>query len=94
MPSSTHPPTHPCTRRFPHEAEGIRKFYGECWAVFNALNSLEMKSLEEPRYLLGEFVKDPLSCLTLASYLITNTGGWVGAQQAWLGGEGRAVICD
>lgn len=23
---------------------------------------------------MGEFFKDPLSCLTLASYLITNTG--------------------
>lgn len=40
-------------QRFPHEREGIKKFYGECWAVFNALNSLELKSLEEPRYLLG-----------------------------------------
>ena len=41
------------SERFPHERDGIRKFYGECWAVFNALNSLELKSLEEPRYLLG-----------------------------------------
>ena len=40
-------------RAFPHERRGIEKFYGECWAVFNALNSLELKSLEEPRYLLG-----------------------------------------
>jgi len=60
--------------RFPHEASGIQKFYDECWAVFNSLNSLELKSLEEPRYLMGEFFKDPKSCLTLASYLITNTG--------------------
>ena len=36
----------------------------------------ELKSLEEPRYLMGEFFKDPASCLTLASYLITNTGDW------------------
>ena len=28
------------TRRFPHEAAGIKAFYGECWRVFNALNSL------------------------------------------------------
>jgi prolycopene isomerase len=35
--------------RFPHEASGIKSFYDECWAVFNSLNSLEMKSLEEPR---------------------------------------------
>lgn len=25
-------------------------------------------------YLLGEFVKQPVACLTLASYLATNTG--------------------
>lgn len=41
------------SERFPHEREGIKKLYGECWAVFNSLNSLELKSLEEPRYLLG-----------------------------------------
>ncbi|CAL8470057.1 g9599 [Coccomyxa elongata] len=62
------------SQRFPHEREGIKKFYGECWAVFNALNSLELKSLEEPRYLLGEFAKHPIACLTLASYLPSNTG--------------------
>lgn len=39
--------------RFPQERKGIRKFYDECWRVFNSLNSLELKSLEEPRYLLG-----------------------------------------
>ena len=39
--------------KFPHEKQGIHKFYGECWRVFNSLNSLELKSLEEPRYLLG-----------------------------------------
>ena len=41
------------SERFPHERKGIEKFYGECWAVFNSLNALELKSLEEPRYLLG-----------------------------------------
>lgn len=60
--------------KFPHERRGIEKFYGECWKVFNSLNSLELKSLEEPRYLLGEFVKHPVACLTLASFLATNTG--------------------
>ena len=52
------------SQRFPHEREGIKKFYGECWAVFNSLNSLELKSLEEPRYLLG----GDLSC-TFYSHL-------------------------
>lgn len=60
--------------QFPAEREGIKKFYDECWRVFNSLNSLELKSLEEPRYLLGEFVKQPLACLTLASFLTTNSG--------------------
>lgn len=41
------------SRAFPHERAGIKKLYDECWAVFNALNSLQLKSLEEPRYLLG-----------------------------------------
>ncbi|XP_058099743.1 prolycopene isomerase, chloroplastic-like [Magnolia sinica] len=33
--------------------------------IFNALNSLELKSLEEPIYLFGQFFKKPLECLTL-----------------------------
>ncbi|CAD7702747.1 unnamed protein product [Ostreobium quekettii] len=62
------------TDQFPHEAEGIRKFYDECWVVFNSLNTLELKSLEEPRYLLGEFVKHPIECLQLAFRVLANTG--------------------
>uniref|UniRef100_A0A7C8ZI89 prolycopene isomerase n=1 Tax=Opuntia streptacantha TaxID=393608 RepID=A0A7C8ZI89_OPUST len=62
------------TTRFPHEKEGILKFYGECWKVFNALNSLELKSLEEPLYLFGQFFQKPLECLTLAYYLPQNAG--------------------
>lgn len=59
---------------FPHESEGIAKFYGECWAVFNCLNSMELLSLEEPRYLARTFWKHPLSCLRLARYLPLNVG--------------------
>jgi prolycopene isomerase len=84
--------------KFPHEREGIIKFYGTCWKVlssapylylvllchnsamfrnynncltitlkqiFNSLNSLELKSLEEPLYLFGQFFQKPLECLTL-----------------------------
>ena len=82
--------------KFPHEKEGILKFYGICWKVppsalylylvlrlytcivqcycyliitfqqiFNSLNSLELKSLEEPLYLFGQFFQKPLECLTL-----------------------------
>ncbi|KAJ0974148.1 hypothetical protein J5N97_016113 [Dioscorea zingiberensis] len=59
---------------FPHEKEGIIGFYNECWKIFNALNSLELKSLEEPIYLFGQFFKKPLECLTLAYYLPQNAG--------------------
>lgn len=62
------------TALFPHEREGIRRLYDEFWKVFNALNTLELKSLEEPRYLLEQFAAHPLACLTLASFVATNTG--------------------
>ncbi|KAK2454576.1 carotenoid isomerase [Trifolium repens] len=62
------------TSYFPHEKDGILKFYGECWKIFNALNSLELKSLEEPLYLFGQFFQKPLECLTLAYYLPQNAG--------------------
>ncbi|CAM6102441.1 unnamed protein product [Calypogeia fissa] len=61
-------------KRFPHEKAGIDRFFGECWRVFNALNSLELKSLEEPLYLFGQFFKNPIACLTLAYYLPQNAG--------------------
>ena len=62
------------TAAFPAERAGIAKFYGECWRVFNALNALELKSLEEPAYLLGQFGRRPGACLTLASFVATNAG--------------------
>ncbi|NP_001148139.1 carotenoid isomerase [Zea mays] len=60
--------------KFPHEKEGIIKFYGTCWKIFNSLNSLELKSLEEPLYLFSQFFQKPLECLTLAYYLPQNAG--------------------
>jgi len=60
--------------QFPHEAEGIRKFYDECWRVFNCLNSMELLSLEEPRYLTRVFLQHPLACLGLVKYLPQNVG--------------------
>ncbi|KAB2607990.1 prolycopene isomerase [Pyrus ussuriensis x Pyrus communis] len=62
------------TNKFPHEKQGILKFYGVCWKIFNALNSLELKSLEEPIYLFGQFFQKPVECLTLAYYLPQNAG--------------------
>ncbi|KAJ4791118.1 hypothetical protein LUZ62_042364 [Rhynchospora pubera] len=60
--------------KFPHEKQGILQFYGDCWKIFNSLNAMELKSLEEPLYLFGQFFKKPLECLTLAYYLPQNAG--------------------
>ncbi|ELS04278.1 carotene isomerase [Xenococcus sp. PCC 7305] len=59
---------------FPHEEKGIRRFYGECWNIFNCLNSMELLSLEEIGYLMRVFFQHPLSCLGLVKYLPQNTG--------------------
>ncbi|MDJ0900536.1 MAG: carotene isomerase [Xenococcus sp. MO_188.B8] len=59
---------------FPHEETGIRRFYGECWNIFNCLNSMELLSLEELGYLMRVFFQHPLSCLGLVKYLPQNTG--------------------
>ncbi len=59
---------------FPHERQGIRSFYDECWKVFNCLNRMELLSLEEPRYLTQAFFQHPLACLGLAKYLPQNAG--------------------
>ncbi|MBF2058286.1 MAG: carotene isomerase [Cyanobacterium sp. T60_A2020_053] len=60
--------------RFPDEEGGIRKFYDECWQVFNCLNSMELLSLEEVRYLTRVFFRHPLACLGLVKYLPVNVG--------------------
>lgn len=60
--------------RFPHERQGIRKFYDECWKIFNCLNAMELLSLEEPRYLTRVFFQHPLACLGLVKYLPQNVG--------------------
>jgi prolycopene isomerase len=60
--------------KFPDSAKGIRKFYDECWKVFNCLNSMDLLSLEELGYLTRVFFQKPLSCLGLAAYLPLNAG--------------------
>ena len=35
---------------------------------------MELRSLEELRFLMTQFVKEPISCLTLLTYFVTNTG--------------------
>ncbi len=59
---------------FPHEQQGIRQFYDECWKVFNCLNRMDLLSLEEPRYLTRVFFQHPLACLGLVKYLPQNVG--------------------
>lgn len=61
-------------QRFPHEQQGIRQFYDECWQVFNCLNRMDLLSLEEPRYLMRVFFQHPLACLGLVKYLPQNVG--------------------
>jgi len=60
--------------RFPHQRQGIRRFYDECWKVFGCLNSMELLSLEEPRYVARVFFQHPLACLGLAKRLPINVG--------------------
>ncbi|MGA7933281.1 MAG: carotenoid isomerase [Kovacikia sp.] len=62
------------TKCFPHEQAGIRRFYDECWKVFNCLNVMDLLSLEEPRYLTRVFFQHPLACLGLVQYLPQNAG--------------------
>lgn len=61
-------------QHFPKEESGIRKFYGECWEVFNYLNSMELLSLEEPRYLSRVFLQHPGASVGLLKYLPQNVG--------------------
>lgn len=60
--------------RFPQERDGIRRFYDECWQIFNCLNAMELLSLEEPRYLTRVFFQHPFACLGLVKYLPQNVG--------------------
>ncbi|MGK7933236.1 MAG: carotenoid isomerase [Microcystaceae cyanobacterium] len=62
------------TQRFPHEKIGIRRFYDECWQVFNCLNAMELLSLEELGYLMRVFFQHPFACLGLVKYLPLNAG--------------------
>lgn len=60
--------------RFPHQRDGIRRFYDACWGVFNCLNRMPLLSLEEPRYLARMVFQHPLACLGLARRLPDNVG--------------------
>eukprot|EP00873_Tetraselmis_striata_P044416 jgi/Tetstr1/464680/TSEL_009432.t1 len=59
---------------FPAEAAGTRKFYDEAWKVFNSLNVCELKSLEDPGYLLEVAAKNPMAGINLLNLIGLNTG--------------------
>ena len=42
--------------------------------VFEALNKIELRSLEEIRFLMSQFAREPAACLQLLKYLPLNTG--------------------
>lgn len=63
--------------RFPDERRGIKKFYDACWSVFNSLNAMPLRSLEEPNYLFRVFLQHPLPCLNLLRFLTRNAGDFV-----------------
>jgi len=52
--------------RFPHEAEGIEKFYGELDEVFEILSTLPAGSLEDPVHLVSVGGAYPLKTIALA----------------------------
>ncbi len=60
------------TAYFPNQSQGIRRFYDEAQKVFHCLNSIDLLSLEEPRYLMRVFFQHPLACLGLVKYLPQN----------------------
>ncbi len=60
--------------KFPHEENGIRKFYSVCWKVFNCLDAMPLLSIEDPTYLAKVFFKAPFACLGLARWLPFNVG--------------------
>jgi len=53
--------------RFPHEAEGIRRFYDACWQVFNCLDAMPLLSLEDPAYLTKVFFQSALRLLGVSA---------------------------
>ena len=60
--------------RFPSDAIPVRRFYDECWSVFNSLNSMPLLSLEEPACLLRVLGSNPGACLNLTRFLAVNAG--------------------
>lgn len=61
-------------RRFPHEREGIGRFYQELESVYDILSSLPAGSLEDPFHLLGVGAANPGKTVALAMKTFRSMG--------------------
>ncbi|NTV67861.1 MAG: FAD-dependent oxidoreductase [Chlorobaculum sp.] len=62
------------SRRFPHEREGIRKFYDELESVYEILNSLPAGSLEDVMHLGIVGARHPLKAMSLGVKTLFSMG--------------------
>jgi prolycopene isomerase len=62
------------SRRFPHEREGIRKFYDELESVYEILNSLPAGSLEDVMHLAVVGARHPLKTAALGVKTLFSMG--------------------
>ena len=62
-------------RRFPHERDGIRRFYDELESVYDILNALPAGSLEDVVHLGAVGVQNPLKTMSLGFKTLFSMGG-------------------
>ncbi|NTU68797.1 MAG: FAD-dependent oxidoreductase [Chlorobiaceae bacterium] len=62
-------------RRFPHEKEGIRRFYAELESVYDILNSLPAGSLEDVLHIATVGSLHPLKAMSLGLKTLYSMGG-------------------
>jgi prolycopene isomerase len=62
-------------RRFPHEKEGIRRFYKELESVYDILSSLPAGSLEDVLHLASVGAQQPLKTFSLGIKTLFSMGG-------------------
>lgn len=62
-------------RRFPHEKEGIRRFYDELESVYDILSVLPAGSLEDPLHIATVGARHPLKAASLGIKTLFSMGG-------------------
>jgi prolycopene isomerase len=62
-------------RRFPHEREGIGRFYGELESVYGILSALPAGSLEDISHLVAVGARNPLKAASLGVKTLFSMGG-------------------